>query len=904
MADAAPNSSPNVNGTQSRFRQFCSTNPVHSLHSTISASGLPRVDHPPRDNQTSAASTANENAKSRMGSMKCCCGKSDCAYLEHNNAALGGLEKDLETAARLGQALLDRHEAYVKESQAEQARVASYITELEDEKTQLQDANHKMIVENRELLQKLEQLNMVFGESGKRVHELEDLLQDCEQEIKRLNGLTRKTQDLELKVLDMETECAKLTKNFEDGKTETRSTLVRWRESERKVRELEQEVRRIEWSANADREKHEEIVARMERDRALERELGLSEGRLKATAAVQNLQHAGPQRQVVSNFVRDILQDNANLQAGIAELRDLLQSSNDEVQNLREQVMLHQPVLDEEDSTPQRQPSLGEELGLGQALPKQVQRDVHVHHHYHTNLGAKKEKTPGRRTPRRKALMPSALSSSPSSSDVSTPLVKPQRYGSASSLPGSVRQHPAKSNRWSMQSTATTSTYLSSMASSPRSYFERNSSIFDRIERGEESSRPTSPESFTISSPVPFKQRAQSNDDALSVFEEENLHGGDQIDPLDMASEHDIPSHDAMDKELSRNDEDQDPFFDAHLTPKPSMTLQPLSQDDATTPKPQAVNRQPPVHVTNCAQQEVEWVPPLDEFLAPGQPAKDRSTQKDEYPAEIGNTPISPREAQLPQIRASIRRSNSHDSLLSISGMDIHLAQNPRSASSALHLLGSSTSGANRHHFAATPVALRQPLISAALPLAEVTELTATSRHNLDSASPSIMALSDMRANAFRDAPPTLQSKGLIGSVGGWVSSKWGRAPTPRKSTADLRSAASCSGRPPVTGAHFTRSEFVISRDTSILSASSSSTTTSSKRSISSNAREIPARDGPSAISPIEGSMLGSSFMGRPPGINQLGPIPGFAAAIAAKKAPTTVAPQVNVEVLKESLME
>lgn len=35
--------------------------------------------------------------------MKCCCGQPDCAYLEHNNAALGGLERDLETAARLGQ---------------------------------------------------------------------------------------------------------------------------------------------------------------------------------------------------------------------------------------------------------------------------------------------------------------------------------------------------------------------------------------------------------------------------------------------------------------------------------------------------------------------------------------------------------------------------------------------------------------------------------------------------------------------------------------------------------------------------------------------------------------------------------------------------------------------------------
>lgn len=37
-----------------------------------------------------------------MEGIRCCCRKIDCIYLEHNNAALVGLEKDLETAARLG----------------------------------------------------------------------------------------------------------------------------------------------------------------------------------------------------------------------------------------------------------------------------------------------------------------------------------------------------------------------------------------------------------------------------------------------------------------------------------------------------------------------------------------------------------------------------------------------------------------------------------------------------------------------------------------------------------------------------------------------------------------------------------------------------------------------------------
>lgn len=40
---------------------------------------------------------------SAPATLRCCCGRRDCALLEHNDVALEGLEKDLATAARLGQ---------------------------------------------------------------------------------------------------------------------------------------------------------------------------------------------------------------------------------------------------------------------------------------------------------------------------------------------------------------------------------------------------------------------------------------------------------------------------------------------------------------------------------------------------------------------------------------------------------------------------------------------------------------------------------------------------------------------------------------------------------------------------------------------------------------------------------
>ncbi len=50
------------------------------------------------------SSLASTTVGSRpLPDLKCCCGKMECAYLKHNNAALEGLEKEVRTAAQIGQ---------------------------------------------------------------------------------------------------------------------------------------------------------------------------------------------------------------------------------------------------------------------------------------------------------------------------------------------------------------------------------------------------------------------------------------------------------------------------------------------------------------------------------------------------------------------------------------------------------------------------------------------------------------------------------------------------------------------------------------------------------------------------------------------------------------------------------
>ena len=128
-----------VNSLSSRYHTFCDTNPTtnaitpvppHDRSTTTSRtlltsgpcghdirhSGGPDEGHIPDHNNTSIDldRPTNHDWQTDMdSSLKCCCGRNDCAYLEHNQVALESLERDLEKAAKLGQVrLCSRHIAY------------------------------------------------------------------------------------------------------------------------------------------------------------------------------------------------------------------------------------------------------------------------------------------------------------------------------------------------------------------------------------------------------------------------------------------------------------------------------------------------------------------------------------------------------------------------------------------------------------------------------------------------------------------------------------------------------------------------------------------------------------------------------------------------------------------------
>jgi len=624
------------------------------------------------------------------------------------------------------QALLMRHEAYIADSEKERKTMMAQVKTLKTEKQVLEKKNATVIEENRSLLVQLEAVNNAVAESDTHVTNLQATLHSTQLELQKLSHLAARTERLEQQLADFELEQATWQASLDAKDESEKSAARRCHKAERTLADLEEQIERIEREAKEERERHVAVVGRMERRHAVEKELDSAAGRLKGAAVARTAGRDPGGTNVVSHFVKDILQDNANLQMGIVELREMLQNSNDEVEGLRKQLFEHQRTADTEvvDTTPQRK-------DLRAELTRASSQELHVHHHYHAPPSASKTSTI--RKPKKKrygVLTPGHFT--PPTSGYSTPRSSIS-YGTPSSVAtilqetaASIPQLAWKANRFSAQSNLTYNSILSSSGpSSPQSTTNRTSSLFDRVfsDAGHESSRPTSPDTEEPGSPpFPPINPKRASGHSFRTYSAPIVHRKG-ISPS--------TGRRSMDSTLS------------------------TSVDEAFR-----LNESLPGHNAIPEENETEW--------------QDESSATVE-PDSIAATPLS--DELLDPIHGHgfytqpLRRAASHESLLSISGMDIHTLQ----ARPAQLLTGnggrSFTSGA---------------VISDAT--AHATRPAAMSR----SAASGRSLLSGMAAEQRTANRPSLGSK-----VGGWVFGRWGATPAPP--TGDTRSVSSTasSNKPP-----------------------------------------------------------------------------------------------------------
>lgn len=379
---------------------------------------------------------------------------------------------DVSNTCIASQALLARHESYMADAERDRNELTSRIEQLDRDNRDLEAANAKMTEENRDLLDQLEAFNATIADSEAHVKMLEAALLSSQQTIRRLEAETIHAEALERQIASLEEEQASLQGTLSLSREEARSAVSRWKRAERGINDLQEQLERIEKEAKEEREHHAEMMERIERQRQMEKELNTAAGRLKGAAATKSMVQGNGGSHVVGHFVRDLLQDNANLQYGMAELREMLMNANDEIQALRSQLEYHQPLGDREGSTT---PTLGAELEQKQSpvreqrSPARVSQELHIHHHYHVSA-AKQEA----RRPKKKRLgLVSGIFAPPASSYPSTP---PNGFARHSSAPHS-RRNSIRSNRWSSLSEQPSEFTLSSAPSSPRS--NNRNSLFD-----------------------------------------------------------------------------------------------------------------------------------------------------------------------------------------------------------------------------------------------------------------------------------------------------------------------------------------------------------------------------------------------------------------------------------------
>lgn len=681
------------------------------------------------------------------------------------------------------QALLVRHEAYIVEAEESRRQMSLRINSLETDKRNLEAENARTVQENRDLLSHLEKLNGAIADSESRAGHLEATLQGTLLEMRRLDSLASRTHDLEAQLADLEKEQDDLRVTVVMTEAESRTAVRRWREAERRLGEVQDQLERIEREASEEKARHEEVFRRMERQKLVDKALqDASNGKV----AVANVGHGKEGTNVVSHFVKDILQDNVNLQMGIVELRDMLTTSNDEVQKLRDQLMAHQPVRDGAAGENTAPMTLAAELTVKE--PLSLSQELHVHHHYHAP--AKKEEN-RRAVPKRKRNVSITTPTRLNGRGHSTRQSQSSIAATILSQTSSTVPSPRTANRWSTQSE-----FASTEPSSPTSNY-RNSFLFDRmsVDQNTDYSRPTSPGSSNdpLSPSVKPMHRRRPSDFSMHSFKAQMF----ETSTIHEEEDHDV-SHIPKLEERPKNRR--------------------VSQDDSGFD-------------LNSEQASNNFDPYASHHSAP-----------------------------------RLRRSTSHESIISISGIDIHtLKSRPSqlsiSGSRALLRTPSRTPSRQDLSSVSTSFVSTEPILSPA----ETARPTLSKQiYNSSSLLRSSIGIaerpSSIKSTVSGDEPATSVQK-----LGGWIFGRWGMSPSSNTSSPAASAAASLVDVPPP-----------------------------SLRIGTDRTPSTPAAD------PTKDPLR--MFMGRSPGINQVGPIPGFR---KIEKAPSMVIPErVDWESLLEVLGE
>ncbi|KAL9584785.1 MAG: hypothetical protein Q9212_001915 [Teloschistes hypoglaucus] len=615
------------------------------------------------------------------------------------------------------QSLLARHEAYVLEAEEERRKMAASIDQLECDKKEMEAASAKTIEENRNLLDQLEELNNTVSTSDDQVSSLNATLQSTCQELERVNALATRAMQLEAQLSLMETETTGLNDKLLTSQEDCRSVSERWKDAQRTICTLQEQIDRMEAEARDERERHTEVMNRYERRSLVERQLENAAGRLKGAAAATTKGKPGESKKhVVSHFVKDILADNASLQMGIMELREMLTGSNEEVQNLRQQMLLHQEVQSDQHKD-NSLVAMDQELNRSSMAEQDAVPALHVHHHYHeaSKAGPIRQRSKARRSRRF------------------------SRVASGVSTPKSGLQTPNSQNIRS-RSPSTAATILSHTAVS--------------IPPPPDYSNPHRLSTHSANRRMSFAPSSQPSSAHPSMF--------------DFVSESSRPTSPA----------DSIDVFSPPLLPVRSKRLNSISSHEPPSPRTVRIRHSDTVGGLHI----------MDDYLdnpgaSPHRTGIDPNTIPESPEQDLTTNPLDRPPTQQDRQKVSLRRSASHESILSISANPSRHSAHPLRTKHSLIFRGSAL--ARNSHASLTPSTPTTTLLSskpAVLESSSQQQQQQRHPHDERATNRTVSASATLSSSLLLRPPPTNTTATLSKRLGGWTWGKWGIAPSPSPS--------------------------------------------------------------------------------------------------------------------------
>ncbi|KAH7091718.1 hypothetical protein BKA62DRAFT_751720 [Auriculariales sp. MPI-PUGE-AT-0066] len=271
-------------------------------------------------------------------SLGCCCGRGDeCETTKSWNRVRAKLERGLTLSGEVGQALLQRHENYVRKYHAleeQQADTARMLTEATQRAETLQHTNE-------ELLQRVDAVTREMSHSEKRLghalvsHDVSDvsnkaLLQELDNAravIERLSTQNARSAGWDLKL-------AAAVQEMDDTRAELDSERMRNRVLEAKAHAASERCNKLE----ADLHYASEQLDHLRTTRSEFSEEILSGARNKLRAMQTSTTHSTMPSADLVQTLQTLVADNELLKKDTAELQNLLAESREDNRVLRDEL--------------------------------------------------------------------------------------------------------------------------------------------------------------------------------------------------------------------------------------------------------------------------------------------------------------------------------------------------------------------------------------------------------------------------------------------------------------------------------------------------------------------------------------------------------------------------------------